>query len=433
MNTGLVRHRPGSPGPSLLWVNHFAVAPDMGGPTRHIEMSRELVRRGWNVTIAASDFHLHRRTYMRRTGASDRAVYREPLDGAEFAWLWASPYASNDHRRIRNWLTFSRSLLSMPQPMAPSVVIGSSPHLFAALAAYRVARRHRAPFVLEVRDLWPESLQVAGRRAGPGYLGLWSLARFLYRVAERIIVLAEGSGAYLADHGVPREKLVFLPNGVDVVRFVTEEPPPRASLRLVYTGAHGPANGLDAVLDAAERLRHRREVEFVLVGDGPSKAALQRSADARALDNVTFLDPVPKTEIPALLASADAGLMVLRDTPVFAFGVSPNKLFDYWAAGLPVICNVPGEVAASLRIANGGIQAADASGAALAEAIERMLRQSPSERRQLGRNGRAWVIAHRDRAVLARTLDVLLRDLSGMAPMQEPSGDDLPAAMERTA
>ena len=409
----------------------------MGGPTRHIEMARELVQQGWNVTIAASDFHLHRRTYMRRAGADQRATRREVIDGAEFAWLWASPYRANDHRRIMNWLTFSRSLLGAPMAVPPRVVIGSTPHLFAALAAWRIARRHGAPFVLEVRDLWPESLQVAGRRAGPGYFALGMLARFLYRVADRIIVLAEGTGEYLARRGVPRAKLVFLPNGVDVRRFVGAEPPMRSSLDLVYSGAHGPANGLEAVLDAAERLRDRSEVRFILVGDGPSKSALRSAADARRLTNVEFRDPLPKSEIPGLLATCDAGLMVLRDVPVFSFGVSPNKLFDYWAAGLPVVCNVPGEVAATMRAADGGLQAANPSGAALAAAIEQLLALGPDERRRLGRNGRDWVVRERDRAMLARQLDVVLRELAGVSRASEaPDGDALlesPTVLERTA
>ena len=402
----------------------------MGGPTRHVEMSRELVQQGWDVTIAASDFHLHRRSYLRRRSAAHRDVVRETIDDAEMAWLWASPYEANDHHRILNWLTFSRELLRLPMDSAPTVVIGSSPHLFAALAAWRVARRHRVPFVLEVRDLWPESLQVAGRRPGPGYAGLWALARFLYRVADRVIVLAEGTGDHLASLGVSRAKIEFIPNGVDVRRYRDAVPPARDSLRLVYAGAHGPANGLDTVLDAAERLRHRSDVRFALVGDGPARSALRAEALERGLGNVEFHDPLPKTEIPRFLAGCDAGLMVLREVPVFSFGVSPNQLFDYWAAGLPVVCNVAGEVAATLERAGGGVQATDATGAGLAEAIELLRLRAPSDRRAMGRQGRDWVIENRDREQLARRLDAMLRDLTAM-PAARAQRE--PAVIELTA
>ena len=396
--------------PHLLWVNHFAVAPDMGGPTRHAEMGRELARRGWSVTVAASDYHLHRRAYMRRAPDDRRAVH-ERIDGVDFAWLWASPYTANDLRRVGNWLSFSRALLELPLPEPPRIVIGSTPHLLAALAAWRIARRHRAPFVLEVRDLWPETLAVAGRRKGAGYLGMWMLARHLYAVASRIIVLAEGTASYLARHGVPEHKLVFVPNGIDAARFIAPEVAGGDACRLVYAGAHGPANGLDAVLDAAELLRARTDIRFVLVGDGPAKAQLVASAQARGLHNIEFRDPIPKPEMPAFLASCDAGLMVLKDVPVFAFGVSPNKLFDYWGAGLPVVCNVAGEVASPVAACDGGIQAASASGRALADAVLAIADRSAAERRAMGRRGREWVVEERDRARLAGRLEDVLVSL----------------------
>lgn len=398
---------------TVLWVNHFAVVPAMGGGTRHVEISRELVRRGWQVTVAASDFHIHQRAYLRRASAADRAVHRESVDGVDMVWLWAAPYTANDFRRVTNWLTFAGSLLRLDLlGIKPRMVIGSSPHLFAAFAAWIVAKRERVPFVLEVRDLWPESLAVAGRRRGPGYFAFWMLARFLYRVADRIIVLAEGVGSYLEKTGIPRRKLMFVPNGVDAGAFATAiRPPARDSLRLVYAGAHGPANGLDAVLDAAELVRDESRVTFVLVGDGPAKPSLRSDAERRQLGNVEFVDSIPKAEMPGFLNGCDAGLMVLKDVPLFAFGVSPNKLFDYWAAALPVVCNVPGEVASTLETAGGGVQAADSSGAALASAIRALLKATPERRRAMGESGRAWVTRERDRPVLAERLDGMLRSL----------------------
>jgi len=397
-------------------VNHFAVAPDMGGGTRHFEMSRELVRRGWSVTIAASDFHLHGRTYMRRTGATDRSPRLEMLDGVRFAWLWAAPYERNDRRRVWNWVSFGQSLEQWAAGAErPDVVVGSTPHLFAALAGWRTARRHGVPFVLEVRDLWPESLAVGGARRGPSYWALHFLARFLYRVADRVVVLAQGVGDFLTRTGVPRDRIVFAPNGVDVAAYGPARRTPRDEVRLAYAGAHGPANGLEAVLDAADLLRDETRVSFDLVGDGPSKQTLAASARARELRNVRFLDPLPKSAMPAFLGECDAGLMVLKDVPLFAFGVSPNKLFDYWGAALPVICNVPGEVAEMVRQSGAGIQARDASGQALAEAIMLLLAQSPAARAAMGARGRSWVERERDRPNVAARMDHALRDLLGRA------------------
>ena len=399
--------------PHLLIVNHFALAPDMGGGTRHIELGRELARRGWRVTIAASDFHVLERTYARRSEAADKRVIDESVDGVRMRWLWSSPYDRNDAKRIANWLSFARSVVRTRwSDDRPDVVLGSSPQLFAALGAWRVAQRLGVPFVLEIRDLWPESLGVAGQRRGPGYWGLWILARFLYRAASRIIVLARGVQQYLEGLGVPPGRIVYVPNGADLGAFPERTTPGSESLRVIYAGAHGPANGLDAVLDAAALLRDEPRVAFLLVGDGPAKAALIQRARADGLTNVEFCDPVPKARIPQLLASCDAGLMVLKDVPLFAFGVSPNKLFDYWGAGLPVVCNVPGEVAGWVRDAGGGVQATDATGESLAAAIRVLVAMGPQRRSSLGAAGREWVRREHDRPVLAARLDAAVRPLA---------------------
>ncbi len=412
MTAGVTRGTPATDrGPTLLWVNQFAVTPAQQGGTRHFELGRELVRRGWGVTVAACDLNLHSREYARRADARATGAVDDVVDGVHFRWLWAAPYARNDWRRAHNWLSFSRRVWRW-RGARPNVVIGSSPQLFAALASERLARRWRVPFVFEVRDLWPESLLAAGGRRGLSYRVLERIARHLYARAERIVVLARGSADYLVSLGVDPAKIVFVPNGVDVSAFAAVDRPPRETLTLVYTGAHGPANGLDAVLDAAELLRDRRDVRFLLVGDGPLKGALVADAARRALGNVEFRDPVPKSAMPALLASVDAGLMVLRDSPLFTFGVSPNKLFDYLGAGLPVVCNVPGEVAAIVRDAGAGEQTADASGAALAAAVARLAARAPAERAALGAAGRAWVAHEHDRPVLADRLDAVLRPLA---------------------
>ncbi|CAA9352108.1 MAG: Glycosyl transferase, group 1 [uncultured Gemmatimonadetes bacterium] len=397
-----------SAAPRLLWVNHFAIPPGEGGGTRHFEIGRELAGRGWEVTVAASDMNLHTRRYSRRADGGDRTAIGETIEGVRFLWLWAAPYERNDWRRAVNWLSFGRELLARDVPRA-DVVIGSSPHLFAALAAERLAARWGVPFLFEVRDLWPESLAAAGKGKSLGYRGLDAIARHLYRRASRIIVLARGTGEYLEGKGIPAGKLAYVPNGVDLNAFGGGERPVREGLTLVYAGAHGPFNGLDTVLGAAELLRGRAGIRFLLVGDGPSKPELVASARARGLGNVEFRDPVAKVRMPGLLAEADAGLMVLREAELFSFGVSPNKLFDYLGAALPVVCNVPGEVAGMLAASGAGVQTADASAAALADAIVRMEGAGPAARRAMGARGREWVGTEHGRDVLGSKLDTLLR------------------------
>ncbi len=411
MRPGL-RYGSGMKEPSLLWINQFAVGPDEGGGTRHFEVGRELGRRGWKVRIAASDFNLHSRTYTRRRDPDDHDPVTEARGGVEFQWLWAAAYRGNDWHRVWNWISFSRSLLAWGRKTAPAdVVIGSSPHLFAALAAERLARRWGVPFVFEVRDLWPESLLAVGRKKGPVYWVLAKVASYLYRRAEKIVVLARGAGKYLETHGIHRSKIVLVPNGVDVDAFSGIERPERDRFTVVYAGAHGPANGLDVVLDAADRLRDRPDIGFVLVGDGPAKPELQSRSRKGNLHNVEFRDPVPKDQMPELLEEADAGLMVLDDAPLFSYAVSPNKLFDYFAAGLPVLCNVDGEVAGMVRRAGAGELAEGGSPSDLARATVALADRSMEERRAMGQAGREWVIRQHDRPVLATRLDEALRTL----------------------
>jgi glycosyltransferase involved in cell wall biosynthesis len=405
----------------LVWINHFAVPPDQGGGTRHFEIGRELVRRGWRVTVVASDFNLHSRQYTRRIDGRDRSVIRESIDGVEFLWLWASEYHGNNWRRARNWLSFARRAARIELSERPTVIVGSSPHLFAALAAERLGVRLGVPFVFEVRDLWPESLIAAGGRRGATYYVFDRVARYLYARAVKIIVLARGSEAHLVGLGVPRERIAFVPNGTDVDAFeradvaVRNQGTPKLSadrLTFVYAGAHGPANGLDVLLEAASQLRNDERIRFLLLGDGPDKAALIADAQARGLPNVDFVSPVPKAEMPALLCRANAGLMVLRDSPLFAVGVSPNKLFDYMAAGLPIVCNVPGEMASLVAQSRSGEQASDGSASGLAEAVRRVTDLSEAERAALGANGRAWVTREHSRPRLAERLEQVLTSVT---------------------
>lgn len=397
----------------LFWINHFARPPGVSGGSRHYEMGRDLVRRGWRVTLLTTDFSTHSREYFRRTGSDDRRVIHEEIDGVAFRHFWSAPYETNDWHRAWNWISFARSLTRWePDRGRPDVIIGSSPHLLAAWAGLRMARRWKVPFLFEVRDLWPESMIAAGGRRGPAYYAFRWIANHLYREADRVVCLARGTRAYLRDQlGVPEGKLVFVPNGVDPGSFAEIERPTRPTTTFVYAGAHGPANGLDTVLEAAYLLREREDLRFLFVGDGPAKPGLERQAEELRLENVTFLDPVPKARIPELFAAADAGLMVLRETPLFAFGVSPNKLFDYMGAALPVVCNVPGEVETMVREAGAGEQAADGSAEALAAAVTRLAARSAGERAAMGRAARDWVSLEHGRTILARRLDDVLREL----------------------
>lgn len=382
----------------VLVLNHFAVPRGQPGGTRHVELFDRLA--GWSYLIVASRLNL----------TTGRAQAPEP----GFCPVRVLPYRGNGVSRILNWMSYAvtATVAALRQPR-PDVVYASSPHLLAGVAGWMLARSRRSRFVLEIRDLWPQVLLDMGQlsESSAVYRCLLTVERFLYRSADAIVVMATGSVDHLRRLDVPAAKISYIPNGADPADFVPTAP--RAELRerygfdrltAVYAGAHGPANGLHLLLDAAAQVP---EVDVVLIGDGVEKPALRRSAAQRDLTNVRFLDPVPKTEMPDVLAAADAGLHVLADVAVFRGGVSPNKVFDYMAAGLPVVTNSPGVVGDLVENAGCGWAVEPGS---LLDALRDLSQTTDDERGTRGGCGARWLGDHQSRAIMAARLREQLED-----------------------
>jgi glycosyltransferase involved in cell wall biosynthesis len=403
----------------IYWVNPFAATPDMSGGTRHYELSGYLLRSDEPVTIIASDFSYTARRYSRRSGETQRDAMVEMIGDVPFVWLYASSYSGNDWRRAANMLSFAVSVIRylLRVPIDPSsVFIGSSPHLFGALAMQLVAWWRRVPFIFEVRDLWPESLvDMTGRRGLSSHV-LQLIANHLYSSSQRIIVLAEQSREHIAKLGFDIKKIDYVPNGMDPEAFApdTAMPPspialPEGKTVFVYAGAHGPANELEVVLRAAKvlELRGVNELHVLLVGDGPSKPMLLALHAELNLKNCTMHPPIAKGFIPSLFRHVHAGILTLQDAPVFRFGVSPNKLFDYMAASLPVVTNVQGDVALIIKTAQNGVVALPSSPESLADAMLEVMRRLDGDPK-LGAGGRTYVEKHHNRATLAvRVLEAI--------------------------
>ena len=397
-----------------LWMlNHYAVGPDMPGGNRHFELSRELLDHGWNTTVFATPFS-HRIAKPIRDVSLFRPFYSETIEDVAFRWIYSSPYKKNDWRRYLNMLSFAAA--SIPGSIGqvrPDVVLGSSPHPIAAFAAWLLAKRHRAPFVFEVRDLWPDTLIQMGLKNPAVIKPLAALERFLYQQAALIPVLTEGIGESIEAKGVPAEKVLFLPNASK--RPEPIEPESRQATRrrmnwqdsivAIYAGAHGPANGLEEVIDATSSLQGQARLKLVFLGDGPSKDDLQRKAAGRS--DIEFLDPVPKNEVSSLLRAADIGILSLRNTKVFE-GARPNKIFDYMANGLPVLTTIGGEAARVLEEAQAGDYVPFSE---LAHALKRLARDE-SRRKTMGQSGFQYVSSTMTReqtaSILADRLDQLL-------------------------
>jgi len=406
-----------------IWIfNHYAHGPDLPGGTRHFDLSRELVRRGHKVTIFATSFHhyLHREV---RLDPGERWKV-EDVDGMKFVWLRTPPYQRNDWRRVRNMLAFMfrawrlgrRLPKHAPEMEQPDLVIGSSPHLLTPMAALWVARHFRVPFVMEVRDLWPQTIIDMGElgEGNPMIKVLQALERFLYRRAERVITVLPSAHEYITACGIPREKIVWIPNGVDLSRFEGLEPasPKGEGFTVMYLGAHGQANALHVLIQAARVVQDEGycEVRFVLVGDGPEKPRLMALAGALGLDNIEFREPVPKAEVLKTLHEADVFIFNLEKSQVFKYGISPNKLFDYMIVGKPVISSVQARNN-PVEEARCGLTVPPRDPQALAEAVIKVYEMPPEEREAMGRRGREYVEKYHSIPVLADKLEWVLEEV----------------------
>lgn len=352
--------------------------------------------------------------------ASNRALLdgTTPAPEPGFRTVWTTPHRGNGVARVLNWTSYAvGAVFAGMRGRRPSLVYASSPHLLTGLAGYLLSRLRRARFVLEVRDLWPVVLVEMGqlRPSSLLYRLLRRLELFLYLHAEQVVVMARGCEEALVRDGVPRDRIVFLPNGADPEDFVPGRPTSvvRGELGVtgfvaVYAGAHGPANGLEAVLDAAaELILELPDVTFLLIGNGVCKPSLVQQAGDRGLHNVVFAAPVAKESMADVLAACQVGLHVLADVPLFRYGVSPNKLFDYMAAGLPVLTNVEGEVGDLVHEAASGVVVGSTQ---IASGMRGLRLAAPGQLLAWGNAGREFMRRERSRKALAVRLQGVLDD-----------------------
>jgi glycosyltransferase involved in cell wall biosynthesis len=274
----------------------------------------------------------------------------------------------------------------------------------------------RRPFVFEVRDLWPELPRAMGVIRNPVVLWVMSVLEWIsYRSADRLIGLSPGIVQGILRRGVSAARVTMIPNGCDLGIFSEPAEPWRPDgvatndLMAVFAGAHGTANGLDAVLDAAAELKRlgRPDIKLVLIGDGKLKPHLQRRAADEGLTNVIFHGSVSKGRLAGLMAATDVGLQILANVPAFYFGTSPNKFFDYLAAGRPVLINYPGWLAELLEQHGCGFSVPPDDPKAFAAALVRAS-DNREELLLMGKRSRLLGQARFDRRVLAeRFVDVL--------------------------
>ncbi len=402
----------------LLVHQAFATLWEPGG-TRHHEFARLLAERGHKVTIIASPV-----SYL--TGSPAAAEREEVEKGVRVlrARVYSAHHRSFFHRLIAFFSFMISSWLLGLKVKDVDLVWGTSPPLSQGLTAWALARIQRAPFLFEVRDLWPQFAVAVGVLRHPILIQLseW-LERLLYRHAERVMVNSPGFIAHVQERGARRVELI--PNGADPAMFDPRQD--GADFRRVhgwgdrflvlYAGAHGISNDLHVVLEAAERLAHKQDIQFVLLGDGKEKPALQARARERGLSNVAFLPPIPKSGMPSALAAADACIAILK--PLEEYKTTyPNKVFDYMAAGRPIVLAIDGVIREVVEAAGCGIYAQPGNPAALAEAIL-SLEADRLRARQMGMAGRRYLEENFSRQALGEKLITILEDMA-RPPLRAP-------------
>jgi glycosyltransferase involved in cell wall biosynthesis len=402
----------------LLFSQYFP--PEMGAlAARSYEHGRRWAVKGHQVTVICETPNYPEGVVY--SGFRNRLFQRAIEGGIEVVRTWVLPLPNRKAwERMLNYLSYAATaFLAGLRVPKPDVIIGSSPQLLTAVTACLVARLRRVPFVLEIRDLWPESLVAAGPAGNRLLVRIlrW-VARFLYRWAHKVVVVTTPFQAYLIQRmDVPASKIEVIPNGVDLEMLklqavhandIAKEYGLEEKFVVSYVGTIGAAHGIRTVLDAAEKFRNERDVVFLLVGDGAKRRELEQECARRKLKNVVFTGRQSKERALALLEASAVSLVLLRRRDLFKT-VLPSKMLEAMAMSNPVILGVEGEARRLLEEAKAGVAIAPEDVEALVAAIER-LRADETLRYELGQNGREYIQERYDRIKLADAYaDLLVR------------------------
>ena len=377
-------------------------------------LAREWVRAGHRVQIVAASYsHVRSAQPVIRGEAKD-----EVIEGIHYRWYPTPTYAGNGVGRVLNIWSFLKQVWAdakrLEDSFQPDVVIASSTYPMDIWAARRIAKMAGAKLVYEVHDLWPASpVELSGMSKRHPFIMLCQKAENdAYRDADVVVSMLPKVAGHMATHGLNLRKLHIVANGISPDDWATQPEPLRADVdaylqklrcagRTVvgYAGSHGLPNALDFLLDAAALVR-KENFSFVCVGGGMEKARLKQRVADEGLSHVTLFDAIPKAQIPALLREFEVAYIGWQNTPLYRFGIAPNKLMDYMMASRVVLHSVE---AGNDPVAEAGcgLTVAPESAQAVAEGLRALMRIPPEARAEMGRRGRDFVIAHHTYPVLA--------------------------------
>ena len=404
------------PSMKIMLINQVFVSPNEPGHTRHFEMAQFLQAGGHELVIVASDLNYQTgQKTIERQGIFAEQV----IDGVRILRAYMYPALHRSYLwRIVSFFSFMfSSVWTALQVRDVDLVMGTTPPIFQAVSAWVVSVIRRKPFLLEVRDLWPEFGVSMGVLANPVLiaLGRW-LEKFLYKRATHILVNSPAYKEYMIAKGVPEVKITFIAYGTDVDMFnpqvdgssIRKEFGLENKFVVLYAGALGQANDIDTLLRAAQRLNAENEIHFVLFGDGKERPRLQSEAERMKLMNVIFAGVRAKKYMPHVVACADVCLAILQDISMFRT-TYPNKVFDYMAAGRATVLVIDGVSRDLIKTSNGGVYVQPGDDELLAKTIRELSKDSQRVQ-QMGQNAREYLVKHLDRRdKLNETLDLLTK------------------------
>jgi glycosyltransferase involved in cell wall biosynthesis len=401
----------------ILLINHYAGSPEMGMEFRPYYMAREWQKAGHQVVVVGGTYsHL-------RVKQPKQAGWQE-LDGVRYYWLKTNRYHGNGMKRAFSMFLFVCRLLfsyrKICKDFVPDVVIASSTYPLDNYPAWRIARRYGAKYVYEIHDLWPLSpMQIGGMSAFHPFIKVMQWAeKFAYRYCDKCISILPKTDTHAIEHGLQPQKFFCVQNGIALSDWNDSQPIDneytkffkklKSNYRFIigYVGGHALSNSLDILLDAAKQVA-RENIAVVLVGEGAEKARLMKRCTDENITNLYFLNAVAKKQVPELLSQMDALYIGWTKNPLYKYGISPNKIFDYAMAGKPIVHAV--DAGNDLvQEAQCGISVPSDDVGKIAEAIITVAAMSADERAQLGKNGHEYVLKHHTYDVLAKQfIDIL--------------------------
>ena len=384
---------------------------------------------GNDVTLWASSFgHWSKKESIN----GSEAFKTEVLDNLKIVTLKTRPlYYKNDLKRILNMLYFANAFtrISKDFKQTPDIIIASYPSPFAAYSAYKLARKLKARFVLEIRDLWPQNWVERGAfsKYHPFVQVLYRLEKYLYRNSDIIVTALPYVSEYLSERGIERNNVFWIPNAADLtdaasggvsqplddesenIRGLMNENAKKNILNIVYVGGLGPANKVDTILEAAKILRDRniKNVFFTVVGSGHSRENLIQYVKGNNIQSVRIWPAVSGSSVPGILKCADIGVLCLHDNPIYRYGVNLHKIYDYASAGLPIVfaAKVRNDLVA---LAKAGMTVPPGDPEAIAQSLLTLQAMDKEKRTAIGRRGYKYIAEHYDLSVLSKKyLDII--------------------------